>query len=176
MSSIVLPTPHPVIVPPWIPIGLGEIGVIEDARSGQTHPRIPEYHSVTRAGRALDDIAWCSSYVGCCLELAGIRSTRNKTAASYKTWDMDCLPRLLSADPSAWLSVFGAVAFFGPKDPDSASSGHVGFLLGRSAGDLFVLGGNQDNRVSIALRRMTSLQALRWPTAFALPRLAPLVA
>ena len=33
-----------------------------------------------------DEVAWCAAFVGCCLEKAGIVSTRKLNARSYLTW------------------------------------------------------------------------------------------
>lgn len=149
-------TPRPVIVPPWVAIGLGEIGVVEDTRPGRSTLRVEGYHQCTMAGRAVDDISWCSSYVGYALESAGLRSTRSKTAASYKTWGVAC----------GW--VFGAVIVFPKSDPDSGGSGHVGFLMGLSGADVFCLGGNQGNRVSIAVKKKAGA-VCRWPEGLPIP-------
>lgn len=149
-------TPRPVHVPPWIPIALGEVGVVEDTRPGRSTLRIESYHSATAAGRALDDLSWCSSFASCVLEAAGIRSTRNKTAASYKTWGQPC----------GW--VFGAVIIFPKSDPDAAGSGHVGFLVGVLGRTVFCLGGNQRNSVSIAMKNMAGA-VCRWPLGLAIP-------
>ncbi len=149
-------TPRPVIVPPWIPIALGEVGTIEDTRPGRSTLRIEGYHASTAAGRALDDLSWCSSYVSWVLESAKFRSTRNKTAASYKTWGQPC----------GW--VFGAVIIFPKSDPDAAGSGHVAFLMGLAGAKCFALGGNQGNMVSFALKNRKDA-VLRWPEGLEIP-------
>lgn len=149
-------TTQPLIVPAvprWVAIGLGEIGVVEDKRAGKTHSRIPQYHAATTGGTALDDIAWCSSFLCFVMEQAGIRSTRNKTAISWARWGERTLPRL------------GAVGVFPPTDPDAGGTGHVGIALGVSGSVVYLLGGNQQDRVSIASRQVAKAIDWRWPAA-----------
>ena len=165
--------PTAIVVPPHLQVALGEIGVIEDIRPGRSNPRIEQYHALTAAGAAVDDVSWCASYVGWCLEMAGIKSTRSKSAASYATWGEPCLDTVLRDgswvyDPS---TMFGAVALMAKFDKDAGGTGHVGFLMGVSGTDIFLCGGNQDNRVSIAVRKKANVVALRRA-----PKLAALLA
>ncbi len=143
---------QPVIVPPWMPVAFGEVGVLEDTRPGKSAARISEYHSVTRAGVSTDDVPWCASFVSWCLECAGVPSTRSKTAASYGSWGEPCF------NP-----VFGCVVLFGRGDRDAVGSGHVAFNVGVSGMEIYVLGGNQNNRVSIRTRRLDHVLAYRMP-------------
>lgn len=150
--------PTAIAVPQWIRVALGEIGVIEDVRPGKSNPRVSQYHAITRAGAATDDVPWCASFVGFCLEMAGVTSTKSKAAASYATWGEAC--------DSPY---FGSVIVFGKSDPDAKGTGHVGFCLGVSGPDVYVLGGNQNNRVSIATRKKSAIVATRWPHSVQLP-------
>jgi len=152
----VIAAARPVVVPRWIPIALGEIGIVEDTRPGRSLARIEQYHAATRAGLATDDVPWCASFVSWVLEAAGVPSTRSKTAASYAAWGMSC----------PW--PFGAVVLFPRTDRDAVSSGHVAFLLGVVGPDLYVLGGNQSNLVSIATRKRAGA-IVRWPHTVQLP-------
>ncbi len=150
--------PTAVVVPRWIQVALGELGTVEDVRPGKSNKRVELYHSLTRAGVADDSVAWCSSFVGFCLEMAGVTSTKSKTAASYATWGEPC---------SGYY--FGSVIVFGKSDPDAVGSGHVGFCMGASGDDVYCLGGNQSNRVSIAARKASGIVATRWPHSVELP-------
>lgn len=156
MSELLPPTA--VHVPNWIRVALGEIGTIEDTRPGKSNPRVQRYHELTRAGEALDDVAWCASFVGFCLEMAGVISTKSKAAISYGGWGDVC-----------GIDRFGCVILFGKSDPDAKGTGHVGFSLGLSGGDIFCLGGNQNQRVSIVTRKRKDVIACRWPHAVQLP-------
>lgn len=138
-------------VPLWVRVALAEIGVVEDTRPGKSLARIEDYHAVTYAGRAPDDVSWCSSYLCYAFETAGIKSTKSKTAASWATWGVAVTPRQF------------AVCVFGKKDKDAGGSGHVGICLGISGTELYLLGGNQTNKVSIATRKTADVVAWRWP-------------
>lgn len=59
---------------------------------------------------------------------------------------------------------YGAVAVF-----SRGSGGHVGFVAGHDRETLFILGGNQSNRVSIAKIAKTRLLGYRWPTKWPAP-------
>jgi uncharacterized protein (TIGR02594 family) len=136
-----------------MPIALGELGVLEDARPGRTNPRIVEYHAVTRGGSSSDDVPWCSSFVAWAMEAANVPSTRSKTAASWATWGEPC-----------YTPVFGAVVVFGKRDQDAVGSGHVALYMGDGPnGTCYVLGGNQQNCVSIATRKRADVVAFRMP-------------
>lgn len=138
-------------VPAWVRIGLAEIGVVEDIRPGKSLPRIEDYHAVTYAGRTNDDVPWCSSFCCFLFESAGIRSTKSKTAASWANWGYTVPPRQF------------AVCVFGKVDRDAGGSGHVGICLGISGKELYLLGGNQNQRVSIATRKLADVKTWRWP-------------
>jgi uncharacterized protein (TIGR02594 family) len=143
--------PTAVKVPTWIAVALGEIGVVEDLRKGKSTPRVEQYHAITRAGPAVDDVSWCASFVSWCLEMGGVSSTKSKTAASYTAWGVACELK------------FGAVVFFGTQDKDAGHTGHVGFCVGVSGEDVFLLGGNQNQRVEIGVRKKANVTAIRWP-------------
>lgn len=160
--------PVPVVIPPWIPVALGELGVLEDIRPGRSTARIEEYHAVTGAGVAPDDVPWCASFACWSLEQCGIKSTRSKTARAFATWGAPCV-RTSKVAPTRWRWTVGAVVVFGPRDADAGGSGHVGFLLGASGPDVWILGGNQQNRVSIAQRKAADVLAVRWPESVPIP-------
>lgn len=140
-------------VPTWVAFALAEIGIVEDARAGKSNRRIEQYHAATRGGTTLDDVPWCSSFCCWVFEQAGIGSPRSKAAASWEHWGYAVAPRL------------GAVVLFGKHDPDAKGTGHVGIALGVSANEVYVLGGNQQNRVSVAARDKRKVLAWRWPSA-----------
>lgn len=143
--------PVEVVIPRWLPIALGEIGVRELVAPGESNKRIEQYHAVTRAGAAVDSVPWCSSFVCWVMEHAGIESTRSKAAASWRTWGQPCARAI------------GCIVVFGKSDKDAKGTGHVGFSLGISGNEIFVLGGNQRNRVGIDVRDVRNIVARRWP-------------
>ena len=112
---------------PWMIIAQQELsrGVIEDKRSGQSNPRIEDYHAATRAGRRSDDTPWCAAFVSFCMEKSGnelvaSHNLRSALAADWLKWGMTI------TEPT-----WGAVCVLHPLVRDS--SGHVGFLTASDA-------------------------------------------
>jgi len=69
-----------------IEIALKEYGTKEIVGS-ENNPRVLEYFRTTGNSWVQDDeTAWCSAFVGYCLETAGITSTKKLNARSYLTW------------------------------------------------------------------------------------------
>jgi uncharacterized protein (TIGR02594 family) len=160
--------PRELVVPRWIPIALGEIGVIEWTVPGQSNPEVEKYHAATSGGPATDDVAWCASGHGWVYEQAGIRSLRTKRAADYAKFGV--------AVPLPELHLyFGCTIVFDKTDPDAKGSGHVGFNVGVvPARDIvYCLGGNQGDRWDIGARKLSKVIAARWPTSVQLPGSVP---
>lgn len=134
----------------YIDVARAELGQRE-IKGKEDNPRIREYHSITSAGEAADEVPWCASFVGWCLEKSGIRSTRSKAASSYITWGQPC-----DLEP-------GAIVVFGKSDPDAKGTGHVAFLIGVDGENVLVLGGNQGNAVTKAWRKKANIAACRAP-------------
>jgi uncharacterized protein (TIGR02594 family) len=156
------------IIPRWIPIALGEIGIIEWTARGRSNPEVEKYHAATNGGPAIDDVAWCASGHGWVYEQAGIRSLRSKRAADYAKFGVPIPLDLLE-------SYFGCTIVFGQDDPDAKGSGHVGFNVGvvRDRDIVYCLGGNQGDRWDIGARKLSKVVAARWPTSVQLPGSTP---
>lgn len=131
-----------------MPIALGELDVQEVPGDGD-NPRILAYHQSTSLAAKDDEVPWCASYVGFCLQRAGITPTGSAMARSYTTWGRAVEPR------------FGAVAVFRRGAPPS---GHVGFVVDEDATRLFLLSGNVGDRVCLTSFPKEKLVACRWPT------------
>jgi uncharacterized protein (TIGR02594 family) len=104
-----------------------------------------------------DETAWCAAFVGGCLELAGIKSTRKPNARSYTDWGVDVLE-------SGPLEIpLGAIVVF--SRPPSEWQGHVAFAVGYNDADqLLCLGGNQKNMVRVDPFHVKRIVAARWPS------------
>lgn len=120
------------------------------------HPLIVSWwKAIKRGGIKDDETPWCAAFVGAMLERVGIVSSRFESARSYLTWG-----RPLQRGALGCIVVLGR----------GGGLGHVGFLAGvDSRGWLMLLGGNQDNRVSIAPFNPERVLGLRWPAAVPLP-------
>lgn len=98
-----------------------------------------------------DEIPWCAAFVNHCLESAGRRGTTKPNARSYLQWGAPTGPKT------------GAIAILWRGQRDGWQ-GHVAFYLDQSDTHLYLLGGNQRDRVSVAIYPRERLLGLRWPT------------
>jgi uncharacterized protein (TIGR02594 family) len=105
------------------------------------NPRIVMYHQTTCGGAAHDETPWCSSFVNYCVRKAGLQGTDDKWALS---WHERGFGQDVTADPKE-----GDIVVFRRFSP-TGSGGHVGFFVGQHGDKMQILGGNQDNAVSIA--------------------------
>ena len=119
----------------WMQIARDELGQAEGGPGG-SNPRIEEYHATTEGGAEPDSVAWCSSFVNFCVERAGFRGTKSKSARSWLEWGVE------AAD-----FVPGCIVVLNRGQPPK---GHVGFYVGRESSRLRLLGGNQGDKVSVA--------------------------
>lgn len=140
--------------PRWVLQAENNIGVKEV--KGATHnPVIEQYwKDIRRGGIKDDETPWCAAFVGSMLERCGIQSTRFESAKSYLSWG-EKLDR----------PVYGCVAVFS-RD----GGGHVGFVVGKDkAGNLLVLGGNQDDAVNVKSFPLSRKPIYRWPQGEPVP-------
>jgi uncharacterized protein (TIGR02594 family) len=124
---------------PWLEIAESKLG--EHEVSGpEANSFIVECLESTTLGspeNQSDETAWCSAFVGWCLEQAGVESTHSAWARSYLEWGKEV------DDPSP-----GAIVVF----ERGSNSGHVAFFVQYNPDNemVQVLGGNQSDSVSLA--------------------------
>lgn len=136
--------------PPWLAAAWDELGQREGA-GGADNARVLAYYRDAGHPEIVDDeVAWCAAFVGACLARSGLVGTGSLMARSYLAWGMLIVDDRL-----------GAIAIFlRGNDP---THGHVGFLVGDSPNGLYVLGGNQGDKVSVQHFDRGALIGLRWP-------------
>jgi uncharacterized protein (TIGR02594 family) len=140
--------------PLWLTKAREYIGLAE-IKGPQNNPKILELWKAAKLGGIKnDEIPWCAGFVGGVLEMAGIESTRADSARSYLDWGLKLQG-----------PVVGCIVVF----ERGAESGHVGFVVARTAKNLLVLGGNQGDKVSIAQFDPARVLAYRWPANRPLP-------
>lgn len=138
--------------PAWLILARKDIGI----REGRDDAKILAYRQFTKerpwAGTKGAGSAWCSDSCNAWLERSGVNGTRSAGAASWKRWG--------KASPL----IPGAVVVFGPNDPDSAGTGHVGLVNKAPFGGwVEVLSGNCGNQVKLKSYRVADVVACRWP-------------
>lgn len=124
-------------MPKPIEIAFSEYGT-EEFVGIKHNPEVLKYF--TKIGQKWvkdDETAWCAAFLGYCLEMAGVKSTKALNARSYLTWGKP------SIKPK-----FGDIAVFWRVAPNTAF-GHVGFFIRADKANVWVLGGNQSNAVNI---------------------------
>lgn len=103
---------------------------------------------IKRSGIKDDETPWCSAFVGGCLEMCGIRSSRFEGAASYLRWGFAL------KDP-----VTGCVVVI-----HRPGGYHVFFAVGKTKdGKIVGIGGNQSDAVTYATFDPNRVLAYRWP-------------
>lgn len=110
-----------------------------------SNPRIVEYlascDDLSRADKGNDGTAWCSAFVNWCFATAGVAGTRSASALSWRKWG--------ASDPAP--STGTVVVFRRLQGPEGGElklvGGHVAFLVEDRGDRLYVLGGNQSDRV-----------------------------
>lgn len=139
-------------LPRWLEVGFGELqrGVSE-VPGPASSPRISIY-LVGCGAMPSDETPWCAAFVNHCLQSAGLNGTEKPNARSYLSWGQPTEPKL------------GAIAVLWRGTPDGWQ-GHVGFFLDQGATSVYLLGGNQGDRVSVAAYPRDRILGYRWPTS-----------
>ena len=138
--------------PRWLALAWGDLGVAETPGADHTRRVVRYYADVGHAQIKDDETAWCAAFLGSCLERAGFVSTRSLMARSYLGW----------GEPLGEFRT-GAIAVLSrTADP---TLGHAGFLIGETADSIILLGGNQNDAVTVEAFPRTRLLGLRWPSS-----------
>jgi len=153
MNHPVIPSPtfdleYPSI-PPHLRVAISQIGLYEYA-GDLSNPIIEQYlSSVDIHGK--DNIPWCSAFVNWCLQEAGMVRTRSGLARSFLSWGQEVKHPYI-----------GDIVVI--KRGVSKTKGHVGFYMDHHKGWVYILGGNQNDRVGVnaysSLRLLSYRRAL----------------
>lgn len=122
---------------PWIQVALSELARhVVEVPGPQSHPRIVDYHAITRFGPAPDSVAWCASFACFCLEHAAEEHPRSKASRDFRQWGVAFPPGL------------GCLGVH--KSRLRPSRGHVTWIVGYDAKWRLVgLGGNQGDKLQL---------------------------
>jgi uncharacterized protein (TIGR02594 family) len=130
----------------WLTIALNEVGQQEIAGSDH-NPRIVEYHQSTSLAAKDDETPWCASFVSWVVRQAGFPNPNTARALDFANYG-----QRLERPQHGCIVVF-----------NRQGGGHVGFYMGERGDKILLLGGNQNNRVSIAPYNKSQVVAYRWP-------------
>lgn len=133
-------------------IATSQIGIKEDTDES----RILDYfHDIGHKWVKSDDTAWCSAFVNWVCFQADVERSNKLNARSWLEVGQDVsLRRAREGD---------IVVFW--RESETSWKGHVGFYIGDNGRDIYVLGGNQNNRVCIKKYpkdRLLSVRRLEW--------------
>jgi uncharacterized protein (TIGR02594 family) len=140
--------------PKWLKVARAKLGTREAAGTANS-PAILGW--AKRLGTKVlgmiynaDSVPWCGVFVAYCLQEDGIEPAPvSVRAMSWAIWGLAIRPERLAP---------GTVLVF-----ERTGGGHVGFYVGEDAIAYHVLGGNQDNAVTIARIAKSRCVARRWP-------------
>lgn len=141
---------------PWYDWALGELGQKEIPGS-KHNERIVWYGKFVSLDISDDETAWCSCFVNAAMQYAGgFKGTKSATARSWLNWDEGYPVKLADARVSD-------IAIL--QRGNSSWQGHVAFVAKKydGSGFLELLGGNQQNSVSIAKYSVNKLLGIRRP-------------
>lgn len=142
------------MAPRWYETAQTYLGTKEVPGKLTNNPLILQMWQRIRAPFSDDETPWCAAFVGNCLEIEGIKSTRSAAARSYANWGL-----------SLGTPTVGAILVF-ERGP---TFGHVGFYVGEDDTHYYVLGGNQGDQVSVVRIPKARCIAIRWPADEPLP-------
>lgn len=149
MTTLYTPIPAP-----WMEHARKELGVAEKPGRA-SNPRIKLYYTATALGGDPEDSTtpWCSAFVNFVMQEAGWKGTRRANARSWLDWGEKL------EEPR-----HGAIAVLWRDSPGSPK-GHVAFFEAfRDAGKfVWLLGGNQMNRVGYQKYPIDRVLGYRWP-------------
>lgn len=122
---------------------------IKELVAGKDHPVIQFWLSLCGFPTDVhDEVPWCSAFVnGIAWEL---RLPRSKSAAARSWLAVGRDVKLVDAVADGDIVILKRGEGQQPDATVFNAPGHVGFYAGLSAGNVLVLGGNQDNAVGVA--------------------------
>lgn len=136
--------------PIWLTEARKYIGLKEVSGPKNNSTVVDFWKRIHLSGISNDEIPWCAAFVGAILENVGLKSTRSGLAKSYLNWGIGLKSPAL-----------GSIVVFTRK-----GGGHVGFVVGKDKnGNIYVLGGNQSDSVSIKLFKTDNIVGYRWPSS-----------
>lgn len=137
--------------PVWVQRARTYVGT-KEIHGPKTSPIIERLLKLISAPWRDDETPWCGSFVAAVMTEVGIKPPPNPwRALSWATWG-----RALS-DP-----LIGAVAV-----KKRTGGGHVGIVISQDQnGNLWILGGNQGDEVSILVYPRSAFFTFRWPLGY----------
>lgn len=116
---------------------------------GEKHnPKIVSYFKSVSLDVEDDDTSWCSAFINALFDRVGFERTDSARARSWQTWGEE------THEPQA-----GDIVVL--DSSVSPAHGHVGFLVWIGNNHIALLGGNQDDTVSLKTYPMSRVLTIR---------------
>ena len=135
--------------PKWLQLARKEVGT-KEIPGGRSNPVVSKYYADAVGASKPDSVPWCAAFVGAMLQRAGVRPSGSLLARSYMNWG-----KKLSTPVPGCIAVF-----------QRGSGGLVGFYVSGTGSKITLLGGNQNDMVSIGTRSNAGLIGYRWPSTY----------
>ena len=135
--------------PRWLTAAKNDVGIREVP--GRVHNKtILGWAKALKSWVTDDETPWCGLFVASIMQRSGLTyPTEYLRARAWADWGSNLRSDRVSP---------GAILVFARK-----GGGHVGFYLGEDPESYHVLGGNQDNSVSVMRISKARCIAIRWP-------------
>ncbi len=129
--------------PAYLRIAAAEMGVSE-IYGERDNPRIIAYHAKTTLKAQADGVPWCASFVNWCMAQVSIKGTNSAGAISFATW-----------------GVLGTGSVGDVYVMSRPGGNHVAFVVHMTKTHVWLLGGNQGNKVSIKCMTRSREKSIR---------------
>lgn len=126
-------------------IALSQYG-IKETSGKEDNPEVMKYFEVIGFGHLNDETAWCSAFMNWCCFKAGLPYTKKLYAMSWVDYGAPVDQPTLGDIVVLWRGSYK----FEPIPGTDIPKGHVGFYIREDDRYIWILGGNQSNRVKIS--------------------------
>lgn len=124
--------------PPWLKEAAKNLGVVEGPGAKDNPVVVKYYADAGFSGIKHDSVAWCAAFVGAMLKRAGYKASGSLAARSYEGYGV-----------KLHKPMFGCIGVK-KRAGGSGWQGHVGFVVGYDGSRVWMIGGNQGDKVSVA--------------------------
>lgn len=133
-----------------INLALSQIGTKETPGSKDNPEVLKYFNDIGFDGAKLkDETAWCSAFVNWVCKNAGFEYSKKLNARSWQKLGTETTTPEIGDIVVLW------------RESPTSWKGHVGFFIAERNGYIYILGGNQNNRVKIAAYEKNRLLSYR---------------
>jgi uncharacterized protein (TIGR02594 family) len=142
--------------PAWLTLAAADLGTVEGIGKSNNPKVIAYFKDAGFPGIKSDAEAWCAAFCNAMLHRAGQKTSGSLAARAFEHWGVGLRSPVL-----------GCVAT--KKRNGSSWQGHCFFVVGANKTEIFGLGGNQSDRVSVAAFKRSEIVSYRWPSGVPVP-------